>query len=132
MMGQEGLAELGVAGIALVAVIMLIDFIRKRWRQSEDGDRRGPPAVIGCPNKVEGLADTLKMISKQSGEQTKLLTAQIRVLEHNRGGIDRLVDQHKPAADGRETWKVSPRMERLTEESRDLLRELVIAVKNGR
>ena len=126
-----GAAELGLVGLALVVIVMLVDVIRKRYRQSSNGDRRRVPTVVNCPNKVEGLDATLRAVAKQSGAQTTLLNECTVQLRHNGDGIDRLVEQHKPTLDGRETWKVSPRSERLQEESRDLLRELVAVVKQG-
>ena len=125
MMGQEGLAELGVAGIALVAIIMLIDFIRKRI-----GNGKKTQTVLECPNKIERLDATLIALVNQSGEQTRLNTEQLKVLITNTKGIERLVDQHKPDASGREMWKWTSRSERMQEESRDLLREIVQAMKN--
>jgi hypothetical protein len=125
------LAELGVTGMLVVAVIMLIDFIKRKFRDGEKGDRRLLPRVIDCPNKVEGLAATMVALCNESREQTRLNTEQLRVIQHNMDGIDRLVDQHKPGLDGREMWKMSTRSEKVQEESRDLLRELVAVVKKN-
>ena len=124
-------AELGVTGMLVVAVIMLIDFIKNKFREHGTGDRRNAPAVINCPNKIEGLAATIIALSNESREQTRLNTDQLQVLQHNQDGIDRLVDQHKPGVDGREMWKTSTRSEKVQEESRDLLRELVSVVKKN-
>jgi hypothetical protein len=126
----SSLVELGVVGIALLAVLMLVDLIRKKMGVDSSGSHK--LQIVECPNRIEGLAATLEEMSKQSGAQTKVMTALMQATEHNRSGIDRLVEQHRPE-DGRETWKIPPRMERLQEETRDLLRELVTEVKrNGR
>ena len=125
------LVDLGITGMLVVAVIMLIDFIRKRFRGSDKGERRGFPSVIECPNKIEGLAATIIALSNESREQTRLNTEQLRVLTRNEDGIKRLVEQHKPGLDGREMWKTTSRSERVQEESRDLLRELVSVVKKN-
>jgi hypothetical protein len=121
------IAELGVTGALIVVVIMLIDFIRKRFRESDKGDRRTPPE---CP--IESSA-AMAAIAAQSGAQTKLLTEQTRVLQDVHSDTGRLVEQHKAGANGVEAWKVQPRMMQLQQESRDLLKELVAVVKkNGR
>lgn len=125
------IAELGAVGIAMVVVLMLVDFIRRKLNW--DGEHRAAETLfVECPNKVEGLAATLSEVSTQSAAQTRVMTAMLQLLEHNKNGIDRLVDQHKPNVEGRETWKIPPRMEALQEESRDLLRELVVEAKKGR
>ena len=128
MLGLGQLAEIGATGLALLAVIMLIDFIRRRF--GIDPKCR-IPSVIECPNKIEGLAATMIALSNESREQTRLNTEQLKVLQHNQDGIDRLVDQHKPGLDGREMWKTTSRSEKVQEESRDLLRELVSVVKKN-
>ena len=131
MLDFGSIADLGAIGLALLAIIMLVDFIRKRFRESERGERRRSPLVIECPNKIEGLAATMIALSNESREQTRLNTEQLKVLQHNRDGIDRLVDQHKPGVDGREMWKTTTRSEKIQEDSRDLLRELVAVVKKN-
>lgn len=138
-MGEMGVSEwiakiteVGVVGMSLVAVIMLVDFIRKRFRESNPGDRRSVSTVsLSCPNKIHELPATLSALIEATREQTRLGASQLEVLKHNREGIDRLVDQHRPSPDGRETWKIPPRMEMLQEETRDLLRELVMVVKKN-
>ena len=128
MSGIEGIVELGAIGLALLAVIMLIDFIRKKFFKETECRM---PAIIECPNKVEGLSATMVALCNESREQTRLNTEQLKVLQHNMDGIDRLVEQHKPGLDGRETWKTTARAEKFQEESRDLLRELVAVVKRN-
>ena len=123
-------AKLGALGIALLVILMLVDMVRKKYRESDPGDRRKVPFVVQCPNKVEGLDATLTSIQKQSAAQTVLLAECTQELRHNGDGISRLVAQHAPQG-GRETWKIPPRMELLQEESRDLLRELVNEVKSN-
>jgi len=131
MESLNDLAELGAVGIALLVVLMLVDFIRRKLNW-DSPQARTCPVIVECPNKVEGLDATLREVSSQSVAQTRVMTAMLQLLEHNKSGIDRLVDQHKPNVDGRETWKIPQRMETLQEESRDLLRELLTeARKNG-
>lgn len=126
------IGEYGVAILALLAVLMLVNFITKRFRESHSGNRRVSPGVINCPNRVEGLADTLKAITKTSGEQFKLTTEAIKMIQHNGEGIDSLVGSHAPV-DGREQWKNSPRMEIIMEDMSDGIKELVILTrKNGK
>jgi len=120
------ISELGVVGLALLVVLVMIDLIRKKLL-GKDGN--GKPMVIDCPNKVEGLSATLVALSEESREQTRLNTEQLKVLTRNHEGIARLVDQHKPDSNGREMWKWTTRSEQIQEESRDLLREIVQAVK---
>jgi hypothetical protein len=62
-----------------------------------------------------------------------LVVEQVKLLQHNRDGIDRLVEQHKPGPDGRENWKESARADKIREESRDLLKRLVgLIERNGK
>jgi hypothetical protein len=128
-MADVGLVEIGSTGALLAIIMGLIEIVRRKYRESTNGDRRRVPTVVQCPNKVEGLGATLEEVARASGAQVKLNTEMIRIIQHNRDGIDRLVEQHKPTVDGRETWKIPPRMERLQEESRDLLREVVSLLK---
>jgi hypothetical protein len=136
-MADVGLVEIGSTGALLAIIFGLIEVIRRKYRESTNGDRRRAPTVVNCPNRIESLGTTLEEIAKQSGtqtklnmEQTRLNTEMIKLLTHSRDGIDRLVEQHAPEG-GRERWKIPPRMEQLQEESRDLLREVVAVLKQG-
>ena len=133
-MADLGIVDYGIVGVLLAVIMGLVEVVRRKYRESSDGDRRKPtPMIVKCPNEIEGLNATLIALVNESREQTRLNTEELKLLQHNRDGIDRLVDQHKPTLDGRETWKVSPRMEKLQEESRDSLREIVSLLKrNGR
>ena len=136
----EGAAQVGVAGLALLALIMLIDLLRRKFREGEQGERREPfaPKVVNCPNKIEGLAATLAATLTTLGEvrdearaNRMLQTEQLKVLTVSEEGIDRLVEQHKPDGTGREMWKWTARSEGIQEESRDLLREIAMALKKN-
>ena len=132
MFDLSTVGQLGATGLAMLAVVFALDLLRKKYRESDKGERRKMPMVVNCPNRIEGLDATLQEVAKQSGAQTKVLTACSVTLEHNRTAIDTLVRQHAPEG-GRERWKIPERMEQLQEETRDLMRELVAAVKsNGR
>ena len=125
------LAEFGVAGLALVVVLVLVlalvDIFRKKLFGKESA------SIIECPNKIEGLSATLVALSNESREQTRLNTEQLKVLTRNHEGIGRLVEQHKPDTNGREMWKWTTRSEQIQEESRDLLREIARSMqrRNG-
>lgn len=129
------IADYGLATLAILALLAGIDYARRRYRESEPGERRkrsdSSPKIIGCPNKIYELPQILISLTEAAKEQTRLNTLQLDVLNHNREGIDRLVEQHRPGPDGREAWKIPPRMEQLQEETRDLLRELVMVVKKN-
>ena len=133
MFDLEKLMELGLTGIALIAIVGLVDLVRRRYRSSPNGDRRKLPIVIECPNRIEGLGATLKELAQSSRAMQVLVVEQVRILQHNSDGIDRLIEDHAPNAEGRQTWKGTKRQEEVAEESVKLLRELVTAVeKNGR
>jgi hypothetical protein len=130
--------EIGVTALALIFGIYLVDLFRKKYRESEPGDRRTKLQVVGCPNKIEGMAEILDGIRRALGTLTQesaanrdIQTEQLRVLQHVSEGTDRLVEQHKAGPDGVEMWKVSPHMLKLQQESRDLLRDIVNAVERG-
>ena len=132
------ITDIGLAGLALLALLAVIDYARKRYRESEPGERRKEgisPRIIGCPNKIHELPQLLIALTETAKEQARIGSLQLELLNHNRDGIDRLVEQHRPTPDGRETWKIPARMEQLQEESRDSLREIVSLLKkngNGR
>lgn len=131
-MAELGIVDLGIVGALVATIFGLIEVVRRKFRESTNGDRRRAPTVVNCPNHIEGLAATMEEWSKQSGAQTRALENIAKNVLSSKGGVDRLVEQHKPNIDGRETWKISPRMESFQEESRDLLKELVAEVKRGR
>ena len=125
------LGQLGAVGLAMLAVVFSLDLLRKKYRESDRGDRRRAPVIMDCPNKIQGLDATLEEVAKQARASTQALAACAITLNHNRDGIDKLVTQHAPEG-GREQWKIPARMESLQEETVVLLRELVvIAKKNG-
>jgi len=121
------LAEFGVAGLALVVVLVLVLALVDIFRKKVFGVE--PTSIIKCPNKIERLDATLIALVNESGEQTRLNTEQLKVLTRNNQGIERLVDQHKPDINGREMWKWTTRSEQIQEESRDLLKEIVTTMK---
>jgi hypothetical protein len=94
--------------------------------------------LIKCPNKVEGIdatmtaiADECRTMSGTLAAMTSLNQEQLRHLEHNRGAVDALVKSHAPR-DGREWWKTTEKSERIQEEIRDGIRDLVRLTKmNG-
>ena len=122
------LADYGVAVLALLVVLILVDVIRRRYRESTNGDRRRDPLVVGCPNRIEGLHSTLTALVNDSREQTKLNTEQLRILTSNKENIDHLVRAHAPV-DGREWWKTTAKAERIQEEIRDGIKDLVRIAK---
>jgi hypothetical protein len=135
------LGELGAVVVALLCVLgliaIVIEVIRKRYRESGSGERRSQ-VIVDCPNHIEGLNSTLIALVEECREQTTLNTREIEVLTHNKVCLDTLVQSHAPVA-GREWWKTSERSEMVQVEIRDGIRdmktgitELVrIAKKNG-
>jgi hypothetical protein len=123
-------AEYGLTGLALLALIMLIDFIRKRFREGEVGDRRRAPTVIECPNKIQGLSATLSSLDTQIGRLVdhhdeyppNAVTDAVKGVARVETGVIRLLEETRPGS----------RSQMIREESRDLLRELVgLVKKNG-
>ena len=123
------LVDLGITGMLVVAVIMLIDFIRKRFREGNKGDRRMFPRVIECPNKIEGLAATLVSLDKQIGRLVdhheeyppNAVVDAVKGVARVEIGVARLLEETRPGS----------RAQMIREESRDLLRELVAVVKKN-
>jgi hypothetical protein len=133
MLDLGKLIEFGLLGVALIAIVGLVDLARRRFRQTGNGNRRRMPLVIECPNKIQGLSSTLDSLDKSTAALRVLVVEQVKLLQHNRDGIDRLVEQHKPGPDGRENWKESARADAIREESRDLLKKLVgLIERNGK
>lgn len=131
MMNLDGPLEYGLLGMALLAVLGLIDFIRKKIRETPNGDRRQSPIVIECPNKIPGIAATLRANTDSTNALRVLIIEQVKLLQHVANGTDRLVDQHKPNPNGRETWKGSAAAEKVQEESRDLLKQMVFLIEQN-
>jgi hypothetical protein len=133
MLDLGKLIEFGLLGVALIAIVGLVDLARRRFRQTGNGNRRMTPLVIDCPNNIKGLSATLDSLDKSTAALRVLVVEQVKLLQHNRDGIDRLVEQHKPGPDGRENWKESARADAIREESRDLLKKLVgLIERNGK
>jgi hypothetical protein len=123
-------AEWGVTGGLVVGMIMLIDFIRKRFREGEVGDRRKAPTVIECPNKIQGLSVTLASLDKQIGRLVdhhdeyppNAVTDAVKGVARVEIGVERLLEETRTGS----------RAQMIREESRDLLHELVgLVKKNG-
>jgi hypothetical protein len=131
------LFELGPLALAMLVLLVLAvtgyEVVKRHYRQTGNGNRRRMPLVIECPNKIQGLSSTLDSLDKSTAALRVLVVEQVKLLQHNRDGIDRLVDQHKPGPDGRENWKESARADAIREESRDLLKKLVgLIERNGK
>ena len=108
------IAELGVAGIAMIAVVIALDIARKKFRESEKGDRRAPS---------NGLQTTLKGMLTNLDSSTKMLVEILHSIEETRVEIRRVADVASLHATG-------SRSEKVREESRDLLRELLMEIKH--
>lgn len=128
------LGELGAVVLAMLTILILVEVIRRRYRESDTGERRDASSgtlMIKCPNRVEGLSATLAAISEECRTMTALNQEQLRHLQHNREQIDGLVKAHQPVA-GREWWKTTEKSEHIQEEIRDGIRDLVrLAKANG-
>lgn len=114
--------ELGIAGLGLIIALYALDMVRKRYRQTENGDRRKAPVVMNCPNRVPGLAETLVRISSNIETSTHLLAELLRIEKDNQKGIQEIRTVSSLHGAG-------SRSERVREESRDLLRDLLSAVQ---
>ena len=130
MLDLNKLGELGAVTLALILAIMAFDLVRKKFRQTENGDRRKASIVVECPNKIEGLAATLELLAEAAQTQVQQNVEHIKLLQLNKTGIDRLVDQHKPV-NGVETWKASHRIEELLEDTCVAVKELVREIKRS-
>jgi hypothetical protein len=117
-------AELGVIGGLVVGIIMLIDFIRKRFRESGKGERRLIPSVIECPNRIQGLSATLTSLDKQIGRLVdhhdeyppNAVTEAVRGVARVEIGVTRLLEETHPGS----------RAQMIREESRDILKAMEV------
>lgn len=117
------LAEASAVALALVIIFFLVDIIRKKYRETEAGDRRRERVVVDCPNHIEGLAATLVGLSEMSRDTVVLQRKQIELLQSNSEGIKTLVASHAPVG-GREWWKTTSKAEEIQEDIRDGVKEI--------
>jgi len=115
-------AKLGVPTLLALAILGLIHILNKKYRQSENGDRRAPLKVVGCPNKMEGMSATLTGMLVHLDSSTKMLVEILHSQEETKKEVRRVADVASIHAPG-------SRSEKVREESRDLLRELLMVVK---
>lgn len=122
MTGFGNIADIGLAGLAIIALIAVIEFAKKRYRESEAGDRRSNPTVVNCPNKIYELQPTLKELSQVIERQAEVSKAHVEATksygpaaQRIDAGVERLLEQVRPGA----------RAEKVREESRDMLKEIV-------
>ena len=102
------LSEYGVAVLALLLALGLLDLVRRKYRQSVPGERRsGMATVIECPNKIETLPTILDNIGKRLIELIRLHEEHSKVALRAVGMADTLIRQHAPV-DGVEQWKIPP------------------------
>ena len=121
MFGLEELSRLGVPTLLALAVLGLIHILNKRYRESEKGDRRAPPRVVGCPNKLE--MGTLKGMLANLESSTKMLVEILHCVEETKVEL-------RSIADVTRLYQTGSRSEKVREESRDLLRELLMEIKH--
>ena len=111
---MEGLADYGIAAMAIFAMIVLIRFLEARI-QKKNGDKR---VVVECPNKIDGLAVTLKSIDGFM----KTIAAST---SECRSGVGELVKDHAPGSDGVQSWKMPARTleiwEKITTQQQQML-----------
>lgn len=141
------LLELGPLAIAMLVMLVLAvtgyEFVKRKYRESTGGERRKMPMVIECPNKPT-MDELMKQMRLQQTNTTRTLglleraTISIGHLEDKHEeytgdgvaaalsrvesigvGVDRLLEQVRPGA----------RSEKVREESRDMLKELVADAK---
>lgn len=146
-MSMSKLFELGPLAIAMLVLLVLAvtgyEAVKKFYRQSEGGERRKLPMVIECPNKQAMIE-----IMKQSRLQQTTNTETLRVVERVAAGIEHLEEKHGDytsdgvaAALGRvesigvgvdrllEDVKPGSRSQKVSEEVRDMIKELVADAK---
>lgn len=114
MNGQ--LPELGAIGVAMACVLALFETI-KRFIPP----RNGNDVKLECPNKIYGLNERIRQIDsnlKHTFEAARTAMA----------GVNTLVGQHA-AVDGREQWKIGPRLEAIIEATAAHQREMLESQK---
>jgi hypothetical protein len=112
-------AELGALGLALLAVIMLIDFIRNRL-----GNVGKAPSVIECPYNARGVEKMFEKMVLNLDASTTMLGELLHIVEENRVNIREVghtARLHGPGS----------RSEKVREESRDLLHEILVVLKRN-
>ena len=148
-MSMSKLLELGPLALAMLVLLVLAvtgyEFVKKKYRESESGERRKLPMVIECLNKP-----VMDELVKQSRLQQTNMVQTINILERAVVGIERLESKHEEyTSDGvagalsrvesisvgvdRLLEQVRPgaRSEKVREESRDMLKELVADAKTS-
>ena len=114
------IVEMGAIGLALLAVLMLIDFIKKRF-----GNGKAQPVVEDRRRVVDEIEKTLGKMLLNLDTSTRTLSELLHVVEENRIGIREV--EHLANLHG-----AGSRSEKVREESRDLLRDIVtILERNG-
>jgi len=118
------LARFGVPTLLSLAILGLIYVLNKKYRESPKGDRRAPQRVVGCPNKMEGLSATLTGMLANLDASTRMLTELLHIMEETKAEVRRVADVASIHATG-------SRSEKIREESRDLLRDLLMEVRQS-
>lgn len=110
--------DYGVAGVALGVVFAALRML-DRYLPSPNGKEE---PKLECPNKIHTLAKTLGDIDSHlkrlhiAGDTTMT-------------GVLRLVEQHAAGPDGVERFKISPRLERVIEETGEHQRDMLVEVR---
>jgi len=111
MNGQ--LPELGAIGVAMACVLALFKAIERFIPP-----RNGNGAKLECPNKIHGINERMRQIDsnlKHTLDTTRTIMA----------GVEILVRQHAAGPDGVERFKISPRLEKVIEETAEHQKELL-------
>ena len=99
--------ELGAVVIAMLCILVLVEVIRRRYREPDQVERmeRDLAHVIECPNKVKELPAVLNALGDRLSDLVDLAREQNKTIFHSAEGVDTLVKQHAPVG-GVEQWKV--------------------------
>ena len=121
-MDLTDLAKLGVPTLLALAILGLIYILNRKYRETPNGDRRKAPHVISCPNRMQGLDATLQGLLTNLDTSTKILVELLRSMEEARGELRAVSDVTK-------LYQSGSRSEKIREESRDLLKELLLVAR---
>lgn len=111
MNGQ--LPELGAIGVAMACVLALFETV-KRFLPP----RNGNDVKLECPNKIYGINTRLAQMDSN-------IKHTLDAVKTSMAGIDTLVRQHAAGPDGVERFKISPRLEKVIEETGEHQREML-------
>ena len=116
-----------LSAVLLILALIGYDWVKGRKWKTPNGDRRAA-VRIDCPNKAPDLVPALRALTRTLDKHTESADAHSEmtrnfgpIAQRIDSGVDRLLEQVKPGS----------RREKVSEESRDMLVELVAGQKTS-